>query len=115
MTNQFQTKTFPNHWTMVTGLYEESHGIVANQFYDPKTKTHFNYTDKSSWDDPDLWGGEPLWITNQKNGGTTACEYWVGSEVHNRTPSYYQSYDDKKVKKNRHFMIFYNIVIILLR
>ena len=35
MTNQFQTKTFPNHWTMVTGLYEESHGIIANVFYDP--------------------------------------------------------------------------------
>ena len=34
MTNQFQTKTFPNHWTMVTGLYEESHGIVANKFWD---------------------------------------------------------------------------------
>ena len=37
MTNQFQTKTFPNHWTMVTGLYEETHGIVANQFYDPSS------------------------------------------------------------------------------
>merc|ERR1712193_319303 len=34
MTNQFQTKTFPNHWTMVTGLHEESHGIVANKFWD---------------------------------------------------------------------------------
>ena len=100
MTNQFQTKTFPNHWTMVTGLYEESHGIVSNVFYDPESDSIFNYTDPTSWNDnPALWGGEPLWITNQKNGGKTACEFWVGSEVHNRTPTYYDKFDGNKVRK----------------
>ena len=99
MTNQFQTKTFPNHWTMVTGLYEEAHGIVSNQFFDPKTKTHFDYHDPESWNHTaGLWGGEPLWITNQKQGHKTGCEFWVGSEVQNRTPTYYNKYDDKKVR-----------------
>ena len=84
---------------MVTGLYEEAHGIVANKFYDPTTETQFVYTDSSTWaDKPNLWGGEPLWITNQKHGGKTGCEFWVGSEVQNRTPTYYNHYDDKKVE-----------------
>ena len=61
------TKTFPNHFTLVTGLYEESHGIVANTFFDPVFNDTFyldavskNYLD-SKW-----WNGEPVWITNQK-------------------------------------------------
>ena len=100
MTNQFQTKTFPNHWTMVTGLYEESHGIVANNFYDPVTKTHFDYHHPETWNTTkSLWGGEPLWITNQKNGGKTACEYWVGSEVEGQQPTFYDKYDMNKVRK----------------
>lgn len=96
MTNQFQTKTFPNHWTMVTGLYEEAHGVVANAFYD-HSGHYFNYVNASSWNDrPEFWGGEPLWITNQRQGGHSGCEFWVGSEVHGRTPTYFDTYDSHK-------------------
>ena len=124
MTNQFQTKTFPNHWTMVTGLYEESHGIVANKFWDHSGSFfgdffskiristekrshlkhflghHFNYVNASSWKDwPEFWGGEPLWITNQRQGGSSGCEFWVGSEVNGRTPTYFDKYDSHKEKR----------------
>ena len=116
MTNQFQTKTFPNHWTMVTGLYEETHGIVANQFYDPSSHQvtlnyrfqnyrifkHFNYTDPSSWNETtSFWGGEPLWITNQKAGHQSGCEFWVGSEVKDRTPTHFDRYSSHKPYNNR--------------
>ena len=98
MLNQYQTKTFPNHWTMVTGLYEESHGIVANEFYDPVSDSHFMYTDPKSWNaTPEFWGGEPLWITNQKQGHKSGCEFWVGSEVQGRTPTHFGRYNDSKV------------------
>ena len=58
---------------------------------------HFKYTDPTTWkNETSFWGGEPLWITNQKNGGKTGCEFWVGSEVIGRTPTYYDSYNFSK-------------------
>lgn len=60
MQPSFPTLTFPNHYSMITGLYPSSHGIVANMFYDPKFNQDFNYKipDKS-WD-PKWWGGQPV-------------------------------------------------------
>ena len=63
----FPSKTFPNHYSIITGLYPANHGIVNNSMYDPELG-FFRLSDrevisKSSW-----WGGEPLWITVQKHG-----------------------------------------------
>lgn len=83
--NSFATVTFPNHWTMVTGLYEESHGIVHNEIYDPVLNEVFNSVSKESHDHK--WYGqnnktEPVWITNQKNGdGRRSAASWVGSSI----------------------------------
>ncbi|KAF9580536.1 hypothetical protein BGW38_002790, partial [Lunasporangiospora selenospora] len=80
MQPSFPTLTFPNHYTMCTGLYPASHGIVANMFYDPVLKDDFNYRipDKS-WD-PKWWGGEPIWesavLQNQRSG----VIMWPGGE-----------------------------------
>ena len=66
--NTFLTKTFPNHYTIATGLYEESHGIVGNAMYDPSlNETFHGWIEKDArnsrwWDN----GGEPIWVTNQK-------------------------------------------------
>lgn len=66
--NAFLTKTLPNHYTIVTGLYEESHGIVGNVMYDPLLNATFHgwldsdLRDSRWWDD----GGEPIWVTNQR-------------------------------------------------
>lgn len=83
--NSFATVTFPNHWTIVTGLYEESHGILQNNMFDPTLNKTFNY--KSNESQTIEWYGqnkaaEPIWITNQKAGDSrlSAAE-WIGSNI----------------------------------
>lgn len=79
--NAFITKTFPNHITLVTGMYEESHGIVGNIMYDPLyNETFYGSADQvrdPKWMDD---GGEPIWVTNQKQNtkARSGCVYWVG-------------------------------------
>ncbi|KAM0790620.1 hypothetical protein ACM66B_004483 [Microbotryomycetes sp. NB124-2] len=70
--------TFPNHWTMQTGLYPASHGIVANDFVDPSTGDEFVYTKpEHSWSSR-WWRGEPQWSTAVKNGKKAAVLMWPG-------------------------------------
>lgn len=93
MTNVFVTKTFPNHYSLVTGLYAESHGIIASNMYDPDTKKHFHIANNT---DPSWWSeAEPLWITALDSGYKTAALMWPGSEIliHNRTATHYLSYN----------------------
>ncbi|XP_076308138.1 ectonucleotide pyrophosphatase/phosphodiesterase family member 5-like [Tachypleus tridentatus] len=74
----FVTKTFPDHYTIATGLYEENHGIVSNAMYDPKFNTTFNMkTLESRWWD----GGEPIWTTAKLQGVKVGTFFWPGSEV----------------------------------
>ena len=58
----FPAVTFPNHYTMVTGLYAESHGIIENQMYDPILNESFSIFDDSV-NDPEWYLGEPIWKT----------------------------------------------------
>jgi len=87
--NAFITKTMPNHYTIVTGLYEENHGIVANTFYDPVFNDTFDMTKNSSLDIK-WWRGtgeeriEPIWVTNDHHGDehhVSGVFFWPGSEV----------------------------------
>jgi predicted AlkP superfamily pyrophosphatase or phosphodiesterase len=72
----FPTLTFPNHWAMMTGLYPESSGIVANDFWDPEVEKEFVYTDhEKSWD-PRWWWGEPMWSVVQRAGRMAAVIMW---------------------------------------
>ena len=87
MMNVIPTETFPNHVSLATGLYPESHGIVSNQFYDPILKDHFNM----SKTDPKWWWGkgvEPIWHTNEKQGGISGITYWPGYNIKNFTPTH---------------------------
>lgn len=68
--NVFPTVTFPNHYTLITGLYPESHGLVHNRFYDPDLQDHFWFNNRRDNFDP-LWydvGAEPIYVTNNKAG-----------------------------------------------
>lgn len=65
MTASYVTKTFPNHHTIATGLYEESHGIIANRMYDPVLNKSFNHC--STPDCGNWYGGEPIWNSNELN------------------------------------------------
>jgi hypothetical protein len=58
---RFPSETFPNHYSIATGLYPESHGIVSNSFYDPEFKQNFSLGCASCQKDPKWWLGEPIW------------------------------------------------------
>lgn len=82
MTPSFPSSTFPNHWTLITGLYPSEHGIVGNTFWDPKLEKQFVNTDPKRGLDPDFWrGGEAIWTTAHKQGVKSAVHMWPGSEV----------------------------------
>ncbi|XP_018422312.1 PREDICTED: bis(5'-adenosyl)-triphosphatase ENPP4 [Nanorana parkeri] len=82
VTNVFITKTFPNHYTLVTGLYAESHGIVANSMLDSSTSQIFNLSDFESKTNPVWWNeATPIWVTNQRMGRKSGSAMWPGSDV----------------------------------
>lgn len=95
MLPSFPSVTFPNHYTIVTGLYPESHGIVGNTFWDPKLKEEFYYTDPARSQQPKWWNAEPLWATAELQGVRTAIHMWPGSEAHigPAEPTYLDRYD----------------------
>jgi len=89
--------TFPNHYTIVTGLYPEHHGVVANSFYDPERKEIYSYRDPKTVGDGSWYGGTPLWVLAEQQGMRSACFFWVGSEadIQGVRPSYYLKFDGK--------------------
>jgi alkaline phosphatase D len=91
----FPTKTFPNHYSMATGLYPDHHGIVLNSFYAPKLDDYYTLMDRSKVEDARFYDGEPIWVTAEKQGVTTASFYWVGSEapIKGIQPTYWKEYD----------------------
>ena len=76
----FPTKTFPNHYTLVTGLYPENHGIAANAMRDP-VLGRFQTGDNPAVRDARWYGGEPIWVTAEKQGLRSAVYFWPGSEA----------------------------------
>ena len=83
MLPSFPSVTFPNHYTLVTGLYPESHGVVGNSFWDPELEEEFYYTDPARSMQPKWWsGGEPIWVTAEQQNVRTAIHMWPGSEAH---------------------------------
>jgi len=93
----YPSLTFPNHYTLVTGLYPEHHGIVANSFYDPDRKQVYSYRDPKTVADGSWYGGVPLWSLAEKQGMRTACFFWPASEaeIAGERPSYYVHFDNK--------------------
>ncbi|KAL1097389.1 hypothetical protein V6Z11_D05G032000 [Gossypium hirsutum] len=73
----FPSLTFPNHYSIVTGLYPAHHGIINNHFLDPKTGEFFHMASH----EPKWWLGEPLWETVVNHGLKAATYFWPGSEV----------------------------------
>jgi predicted AlkP superfamily pyrophosphatase or phosphodiesterase len=82
MLPSFPSVTFPNHFTLVTGLYPESHGVVGNSFWDPDLEDEFFYKDPLRSLQPKWWTAEPLWVTAETQGVRTAVHMWPGSEAH---------------------------------
>lgn len=79
MRPSFPSKTFPNHWTLVTGLRPDHHGIVANKMEDPARPGEV-FTMAS--EDPFWWNAAPpLWVTAEQAGVQTGTMFWPGSVV----------------------------------
>lgn len=97
MVPAYPSLTFPDQYTLVTGLYPEHHGIVADSFYDPARKQYFSASDPASRADGSWYGGQPLWVLAEKQGMRTACYLWPGSdaEIGGERPSYYLRYDER--------------------
>jgi len=91
----FVSKTFPNHYSIATGLYAENHGLIGNHFYDPLLDDEYSLSDRSKVEDPKFYGGEPIWVTAEKNNIQTASYFWVGSEapINNTYPTRWKRYD----------------------
>lgn len=98
MLPSFPSVTFPNHFTLATGLYPEAHGVVGNTFWDPNLREEFYYTDPTRSMNPKWWLGEPFWVTAQKQGLKTAIHMWPGSEAHVMSiePTYVDKYNGKE-------------------
>jgi len=99
----YPSLTFPNHYTLVTGLYPEHHGIVGNQFYDPARKERYSYSDSKTNADGSWYGGTPLWSLAEKQGMRSACFFWPGSEaeIAGERPTYYLHFDNQYPDEKR--------------
>ena len=100
MEASFPSSTFPNHYTMATGLVPDHHGLVNNSFWNPDTEHGYSLGDPESRYDPRYYGGEPVWITAQKQGVKCGVVYWVGSDIPvgpegNAYPTYYRNWDEQ--------------------
>lgn len=95
MIPSFPTKTFPNHYTVATGLYPQNHGLVENNVYDFGTVFTMSKFDEVT--NPRWWGGEPIWVTAEKQGQHSAAYFFVGTgtEIADRLPSYWRHYNGR--------------------
>lgn len=90
----FPSKTFPSHFSIATGLYPGSHGILSNTFYDPALGRWFRVKDTATVRDGRWYGGVPIWVAAEREGVHTSVFFWPGSEaaVHGARPSKWWSY-----------------------
>ena len=97
------TLTFPNHYTIVTGLYPAHSGIVGNSIRDPAIGYRFSIRDTAAVRDPRWWGGEPIWVTAQRQGRRTAAYFWPGSEapIGGMHPTWYRRFDPTVPNRDR--------------
>lgn len=77
----FPTSTFPNHYSLVTGLFTENTGVISNTMYDPDMERWFRLSDRSAVGDGRWYGGEPVWVTAETQDIRTAAMFWPGSEA----------------------------------
>lgn len=96
MEPSYPASTFPNHYTLATGLVPDHTGLVNNSFWDPGREYTYSMGDKNCRYDPYYYGGEPIWITAQRQGVKTGNVYWVGSDIpiKDEYPTYYRTWDE---------------------
>lgn len=103
LTPSFPSKTFPNHYTIVTGLYPQDHGIVENNVYLPEANATFMMSNRDEVQNSRWWLGEPIWVTAEKQGQRSAPLFWPGSEakIGGLWATYWKPYDGKMSNEAR--------------
>ncbi len=91
----FPSKTFPNHYTIATGMYPDNHGIIDNTFYSYEKEATYSISNRAMVQDGSFYGGSPIWVQADKADVVSASYFFVGSEadVQGRRPTYYFPYD----------------------
>lgn len=102
----FPSETFPNHYSIATGLRPAHHGIVSNKFYDPESGGLFLAGNVAIASQSRWWGGEPIWLTAKRQGLISASVFWVGSDflIDGDRPNHWLAYDkhlsfDKRLER----------------
>jgi predicted AlkP superfamily pyrophosphatase or phosphodiesterase len=97
MVPSFPSITFPNHYSIVTGLYPEHHGIVGNEMAEPAGGLRFQIHDTAAVLDSHWWGGEPLWVTAERQGEHAGSYFWPGSEaaIEGVRPTFFTRFDNR--------------------
>lgn len=103
MTPSFPTKTFPNHYTVATGLYPQNHGIIENNIYDKGFNTVFAMSKEEEVQNPRWWLGEPIWVTAEKQGQRAGAYFFPGTEtkIKGVLPTFWKHYDGKVPNEER--------------
>jgi len=105
MRPSYPSITFPNHYTLITGLRPDHHGVIANFMTDPDIPgVRFSMFDPATVGDVRWWdGGKPLWTSVREQGGRAAAMFWVGSEapVHGARPEFWRPFDIKVTSQQR--------------
>ena len=81
LTPSFPSLTFPNHYTIATGLYPAHHGIVDNNFYDKARGVMYKKSDNKIALDSSWYAGKPIWVLAEQQQMLSAVFYWPGSEI----------------------------------
>ena len=97
----FPSKTFPNHYSIITGMYIDHHGIIANHFINPFTDEVYKLRDTNAVRNSKWYLGEPFWTTAERQGIISASYFWPGSEqrLSYRHPTYFERYDHHRPHK----------------
>lgn len=97
MTPSFPSLTFPNHYSIVTGMYPSHHGLVNNTYYDKTSGQQYSMGNTKMVGEGKWYGGTPIWVLAEQQQMLSASFYWVGSEadIQNTRPTYYYKYNDK--------------------
>lgn len=97
MLASFPSLTFPNHYSIITGLYPSHHGLVDNTFYDAARDQLYTMSNKIAVTDSSWYGGTPLWVLSETQKMISASYFWVGSEtaIKGIKPTYYYLYNEK--------------------
>ena len=96
MIPSYPSVTFPNHYSIATGLYPSHHGLVYNQFYDRARNETYTMNNRKHVEDGTWYGGTPLWVLAEQQGMLSASYHFVGTEapIQQTLPTYWYKFSD---------------------